>query len=105
MLDKRSGREVCSQEFARTASVFHLSGDPEKHTVDLRLGHDQITLTFTDEPIPPPEAKKKDESAAELPKPPSAARSILDALIKATAKAAKEKAAAPQKPADPKPRK
>ena len=54
-LDKRTGKVICSKEFADPTSVFQLSGDLEKKTVGIRLQKNELTLTFTDQPIPPKE--------------------------------------------------
>ncbi len=51
-LDKRTGRVVCDEKFSNSTGMFHVSGDPEKKTVDIVTQRDRLTLTFTDKPIP-----------------------------------------------------
>ncbi|MBN2473024.1 MAG: PQQ-binding-like beta-propeller repeat protein [Pirellulales bacterium] len=52
-LDKRTGRRVCSQDFPNMTSMCELTGDPQQNTVELTLMQHRLTMTFTDEPIPP----------------------------------------------------
>ena len=54
-LDKRTGKVICRRKFADPTSVFQLSGNPEKKTVGIRLQKNMLTLTFTDQPVPPKE--------------------------------------------------
>ena len=50
---------ICKREFADPTSIFQISGDPEKKTVEIRLQKSLLTMTFTDRPIPP-----EDDSAS-----------------------------------------
>jgi len=54
-IDKRTGRkfEVTPLPATRMTGHLELAGNPEKKTVDVRIGQQTTTLTFTDEPIPP----------------------------------------------------
>jgi len=51
-IDKQTGRKVLEEKFPYTTNIFQITGDPEKHTVNILLQRDKITLTFTDEPWP-----------------------------------------------------
>ena len=81
-LDKRTGRVICSKEFADPTSVFQLSGDPEKKTVGIRLQKNMLTLTFTDQPIPPKEDSDEGGGPAEEEDP-----SVIETLLEAVKKA------------------
>jgi outer membrane protein assembly factor BamB len=48
-IDKRTGHVVYRQRIPATPSALDISGDAEKHTVQLRM-QTAITLTFTDKP-------------------------------------------------------
>jgi len=61
-LDKRTGRKLPEQTFDNTTSVFQVVGDPKKHTVEFHLQRNTVTMTFTDQPIPP--STKKDGNGA-----------------------------------------
>ena len=81
-LDKRTGRVVCSRELADPTSVFQLSGDREKKTVGIRLQKSKLTLTFTDQPIPPEEDSDEGGESSEQ-EDSSAAKTLLGAVKKA----------------------
>ncbi len=58
---------------------FELVGDPAKHTAEVRFAQAGLALTFTDDPIPPPEEKPAEPApTAGTPVPKTA-----DALWKA----------------------
>jgi len=65
-IDKQTGRKILEEKFPYTTNIFQITGDPEKHTVDILLQRDKITLTFTDEPWP---AEQPAESTSVEPKP------------------------------------
>ncbi len=60
VIDKQTGRKVLEEKFPYTTSLFQITGDPEKHTVDILLQRDKLTLTFTDQPWPAEEATSAD---------------------------------------------
>ncbi|NQU23231.1 MAG: PQQ-binding-like beta-propeller repeat protein [Candidatus Nealsonbacteria bacterium] len=62
-IDKRTGRKfkVAQWPATRMAGHLELAGHPQKKTVDVRIGQKMATLTFTDDPIPPPSEEKPDE--------------------------------------------
>jgi len=72
-IDKQTGRKVLEEKLPHPTNIFQITGDPEKHTVDILLQRDKITLTFTDEPWPaeqpasPEAASDKEKSAAKKP--------------------------------------
>ena len=61
-IDKRTGRVVFRERIPAVPSALDISGDPEKHTVQLRL-QGAVTLTFTDKPWQP-EAKTDEKRPA-----------------------------------------
>lgn len=52
VIDKSTGRKIYQEKFPYTTSVFQITGDPDKHTVDILLQRDKISMTFTEEPWP-----------------------------------------------------
>ncbi len=81
-IDKRTGRKVYAERLPGATNSFAMAGDPEKRTVEMRLQRNTITLTFTDEPLPP---KSDTETAGDgasgiLSKAPAAARAVWNAL-------------------------
>ena len=81
-IDKRTGRVVYEGSVPYIATAFGLSGDPQTKSVALRLCRQDVTLTFTDQPIPPP--PKQEEKAVKLPAELSdVARGLLKAVGKA----------------------
>lgn len=52
-IDRRTGREVCREEFPGPSSIFRLVGDPEESTVQVQTQKHTITMTFTDQPLAP----------------------------------------------------
>jgi len=52
-IDKRTGREVYRERLPHGTNSLRLVGNPDNKTVELRLQHDTITLTFTDQPLAP----------------------------------------------------
>lgn len=89
-LDKRTGRKVFEKDFDNMTAAFELSGDPEKNTVDLRLSQGSATLTFTNDPIPPPEKQGDAGEKPQAPRPPKAANAVLRALGTALGDSLKE---------------
>ena len=81
-LDRRTGKVICSKEYADPTSILRLSGDPEKKTVGLQLQKNELTLTFTDQPIPPKEDSDEGDKPGEE-KEPSVAQALLRAAKKA----------------------
>ena len=82
-LDRRTGKVICSREFADPTSIFQLSGNPEKQTVGIRLQKNELTLTFTDEPIPPKEDSDEgrgpgdeEDSSAAIPQLPAVKKPV-----------------------------
>jgi hypothetical protein len=61
-IDKRTGRTVFKDKFIGPTGVFNVSGDPEKRTVTINMARNTIALTFTDQPIPPPEPPAKKQT-------------------------------------------
>ncbi|MBN1393634.1 MAG: PQQ-binding-like beta-propeller repeat protein [Pirellulales bacterium] len=53
-INKRDGRKVYEEEFDAHVSLFNAACDVEKKTVVLTVDNRSVTLTFTDNPIPPP---------------------------------------------------
>ena len=91
-LDKRTGRVVYEGGFPYTTSTFGLTGDPKTKTVELHLPKQKVTLTFTDQPVPPPseQGDKTDGLPSELP-------DIARGLLKAGGKAIGNTASSPPK--------
>ena len=58
-IDKRNGRTAYKAEFSDNAGLLDITGDAEKKTVDLVMQRDTVQLTFTDKPLPPPSAKRR----------------------------------------------
>ena len=58
--DKRSGRRVYKGEFDNHMGIFNVACDTEKKTVALTMQKETVTLTYTDDPIPPPSAADAD---------------------------------------------
>jgi len=80
-LDRRTGRVICSKEFADSTSILQLSGDPKKKTVGIRLQKNELTLTFTDQPIPPKD--DSDDGDGPVEEDSSVAKALLEAIKKA----------------------
>ncbi|MBS0209326.1 MAG: PQQ-like beta-propeller repeat protein [Planctomycetes bacterium] len=59
-IDKRNGRVVYNDKLTAQIQVLMITGDPQKHEVQLRTPKQTIKLAWTDEPWPP----------AEEPQPP-----------------------------------
>ncbi len=76
MIDKRSGRVVLNKRFTQQSGILELIGDPAGNTLDLRMQHSNLRLTFTDKALPPLGKKKKAE------KPGGAFGGVLKALQK-----------------------
>ena len=66
-LDKRTGREICREEFPDSANTLCFVGDSQKKTVDLQFRKLTIRLTFTDKPLPETE-EGRDDSTKETSK-------------------------------------
>jgi outer membrane protein assembly factor BamB len=92
-IDKRTGRKVCDEKFPNSTGVFDLYGDPEKKTVEAVTQRNSVTMTFTDQPLPPEPVVKK---AA-----PTIGGALMKALGKAISEEPEEGQAAPAVPADP----
>jgi len=75
VIHKQTGRKLLEEKFPYTTNIFQITGDPEKHTVDILLQRDKTTLTFTDQPWPAEEeasanaasAKEKEKGATKKP--------------------------------------
>lgn len=81
-LDKRTGRLINEWKFPYSSSTFEVTGDPKTKTVELRLPRERITMTFTDQPIPPP--SEADTGTGGVPTSVSKmARGLLKAVGKA----------------------
>jgi len=83
-IDKRTGHEVFREQIPMPTTVLDITGDPEKHTVQLRL-HNVITLTFTDKPWP---AGEKTETGSD--ESSSWGSKILQAIIDSAQASSKE---------------
>ncbi len=81
-LDKRTGRVICKREFADRTSIFQVSGDPDKRTVEIRIQKNLLTMTFTDHPVPPDD----DPASADNPDQ-NEDSSVVDTLLGAFKKA------------------
>ena len=93
-IDKRTGQVVYEGSVPYTLNAFGLSGDPQTNSVALRLSRQDVTLTFTDQPIPPP--PKREETGVKLPAGLSdVARGLFRAVGKAVGEAAGKPAAQP----------
>jgi len=86
-LDKRTGRTVYENRFPGSTNVFDITGDPEEHTVEVKTARHMVRLTFTDDPIKPPE-------------PASMSTALLRALEKAVERSATEPLEPPAPPPD-----
>jgi hypothetical protein len=89
-VDKRTGQVVYEGNVPYTMNAFGLSGDPQARTVALQASRQNVTLTFTDQPIPPP--PKREEKGVKVPPELS---DITRGLLKAVGKAIGEAAAKP----------
>jgi outer membrane protein assembly factor BamB/tetratricopeptide (TPR) repeat protein len=90
-IDKRTGRVAYQGSFPYTPSDFAVNGDPKTKTVELNVSRRQVTLMFTDQPLPP--AAKKGGRGEKLPPDlPEPARGLLKALEKAIGDAARKSA-------------
>jgi hypothetical protein len=78
-IDKRNGRTAYAAKFNDVTSVFVITGDAEKKTVDLAMQGETVTLKFTDNPIPSSSAAGK---SAEPPAGGRTVRAIWDSLQK-----------------------
>jgi hypothetical protein len=56
-VDKRTGRKVYDKGLASSTGTFDVVGNPQQHSVELRLQQTTITLAFTDKPLPPSPAE------------------------------------------------
>ena len=93
-IDKRTGQVVYEGSAPFTTIAFGLSGDPQTKSVALRLSKQDVTLTFTDQPIPPP--PKREETGGKLPAELSdVARGLFRAVGKAVGEAAGKPAPQP----------
>jgi outer membrane protein assembly factor BamB/tetratricopeptide (TPR) repeat protein len=87
-IDKRAGRVVYDeQKLPYTTNSFGLSGDPTRNTVELQLSRQRVTLTFTDQPVPPP-AKRQQEGSTLPSELPEVAHGLLNAIKQAIGEAA-----------------
>jgi hypothetical protein len=89
-VDKRTGQVVYEGNIPYTINAFGLSGDPQARTVALQAFGQNVALTFTDQPIPPP--SKREEKGVKVPPELS---DITRGLFKAVGKAIEEAATKP----------
>ncbi len=91
-IDRRNGRKVYAASFQNMTNRFEISGDPQQNTVRIDLNEQSTTLTFTDQPLPPPsEEPEEEEPRSKLP-------SFLRSLFKAFGKALIESNKKPVEP-------
>ena len=81
-LDKRTGRAAyqndnIGQQFN---NVFEIVGDREAHTVAMTYPGQTITLTFTDNPIPP---EPPFQASLDLPEPEKGTKGLVNGLLRA----------------------
>jgi outer membrane protein assembly factor BamB/tetratricopeptide (TPR) repeat protein len=101
-IDKRTGRIAYEGSFPYTTSTFGLTGDPQANSVDLQLSRKRVTLTFTDQPIPPP---AEPQAAGDLPtKFSDVARGLFRAIGKAVRDGGSIPPRPPNRPAPARPR-
>lgn len=87
-IDKRTGRVVYRDRLMYPSQTFEVSGQPDKHTVEIALGshpmrQSTVVLTFTDQPAPPEPPAEKDDSAENDDSSSAPPGNLLDAIIKA----------------------
>jgi len=82
-IDKRNGREILREQFSRGSNSFRLVGDLEKKTLAILLQQATVTMTFTDEPLPPESEKAsapEGQASGEPWKEPAAPYAVLRAI-------------------------
>jgi outer membrane protein assembly factor BamB len=84
-IDKRTGRVVYRQRISTPPSGLDVTGDPEKHTVQLRL-QGIVTLTFTDKPWKPGDKS----AAADADESPGLWSKLIQAIIDSSQGGGKE---------------
>jgi len=60
LIDKRTGRKIYADNLDNLPTTFGMIGHPEENSVVLSLSRRRLTMTFTDEPLPPIEEADED---------------------------------------------
>ncbi|HUT11496.1 MAG TPA: PQQ-binding-like beta-propeller repeat protein [Thermoguttaceae bacterium] len=67
-IDKRTGHKIRLKDFPQMTTPLQLVGDPEADTVEVQLGGQKVTMSFTDEPWPAAAAEEEDQTGVDRAK-------------------------------------